>query len=292
MTPRHPMRAVHVRRRVVAMLILLAIMLALGAVLRLMLSDAPPEHFLSRHHQIPAASFVVSPTFGDAEATAVEATRKRTPIVAVAGRRKRQVALTFDDGPGPYTMQVVRALARAQAPATFFQVGQTAKVFTAEEHHLVHSSRFVLAAHTEQHRDLTHLPRAAQISEIDDGASVLTTAGAPSPQLFRPPYGAFDRTTLDLLERRHMLMVLWTVDSRDYERPGVNAIVKRVVDGVRPGAIVLMHDGGGNRSQTAASIPKVVQRLRAKHYTLVTVPRLLLDNPPPLKQPSLETGVG
>ena len=76
-------------------------------------------------------------------------------------------------------------------------------------------------------------------------------------------------------------MVLWSVDSKDYERPGVRRIVERVVAAARPGAIVLMHDGGGNRAQTIAAIPKIVKRLRAKHYRFVTVPQLLRDDPPP-----------
>jgi len=78
-----------------------------------------------------------------------------------------------------------------------------------------------------------------------------------------------------------MLMVLWSVDSGDYARPGVEQIVDRVVSAARPGAIVLLHDGGGDRSQTVAAIPKIVKRLRAKHYRLVTVPQLLRDDPPP-----------
>jgi peptidoglycan/xylan/chitin deacetylase (PgdA/CDA1 family) len=76
-------------------------------------------------------------------------------------------------------------------------------------------------------------------------------------------------------------MVLWSVDSKDYERPGVQRIVDGVVAAARPGAIVLMHDGGGDRTQTIAAIPKIVRRLRAKHYRLVTVPQLLRDDPPP-----------
>ena len=81
-----------------------------------------------------------------------------------------------------------------------------------------------------------------------------------------------------------MLMVLWTVDTNDYLRPGVNAIVDRAVDGARPGAIILLHDAGGDRSQTVAALPRIIAALRAKHYQLVTVPRLLLDNPAPRVQ--------
>ncbi len=79
-------------------------------------------------------------------------------------------------------------------------------------------------------------------------------------------------------------MVLWTVDTDDYLRPGVSAIVDTAVSGARPGAIILMHDAGGDRSQTVAALPKIIAALRRRGYRFVTVPRLLLDNPPPSNQ--------
>jgi peptidoglycan/xylan/chitin deacetylase (PgdA/CDA1 family) len=81
-----------------------------------------------------------------------------------------------------------------------------------------------------------------------------------------------------------MLMVLWTVDTGDYRRPGTAAIVRAALAGARPGAIILLHDGGGNRAQTVAALPKIIAGLRSRGYRLVTVPRLLLDNPPPRDQ--------
>jgi peptidoglycan/xylan/chitin deacetylase (PgdA/CDA1 family) len=78
--------------------------------------------------------------------------------------------------------------------------------------------------------------------------------------------------------------VLWSVDTFDYTQPGTRQIVRRVLAGAKPGAIVLMHDGGGNRSQTLAALPAIVRGLRSKGYTLVTVPQLLLHDPPPRQQ--------
>ena len=75
-------------------------------------------------------------------------------------------------------------------------------------------------------------------------------------------------------------MVLWTVDTDDYLQPGVSAIVHRVLAGARPGAIILMHDGGGDRTQTIAALPLIVRALRKRGYDLVTVPQLILDDPP------------
>jgi peptidoglycan/xylan/chitin deacetylase (PgdA/CDA1 family) len=81
-----------------------------------------------------------------------------------------------------------------------------------------------------------------------------------------------------------MLMVLWSVNPEDYTRPGRKRIVRGVLDAVRPGAIVLMHDGGGDRSQTVAAVPRIVRKLRAHGYRIVTVPQLLADDPPPRGQ--------
>ena len=108
--------------------------------------------------------------------------------------------------------------------------------------------------------------------------------GAPFPRLFRPPYGLWDSTTLALLHRYRMLMVLWTIDTGDYRRPGVQAIVDAAVSGVKPGAIILLHDAGGERSQTVAALPKIITELRGRGYRFATVPQLLVDNPPPRNQ--------
>jgi peptidoglycan/xylan/chitin deacetylase (PgdA/CDA1 family) len=79
--------------------------------------------------------------------------------------------------------------------------------------------------------------------------------------------------------------VVWSVDASDYLKPGVAQIVQRVLAGAHPGAIVLMHDGGGDRSQTIAALPTIIRKLRARGLRLVTVPQLLLDDPPPPGEP-------
>ena len=226
------------------------------------------------------------------EARAVDRVLREMPYVSVAGHRRREIALTFDDGPGPYTLGIVRVLRRLHVPATFFQLGFSEHWFTDAERALLRDPAFVIGDHTEIHPRLDRLGKAAQRSQIDQQAAVLRAAGGPSPRMFRPPYGAFDATTLRLLRRRHMLMVLWTVDTQDYRRPGVRFIVRRALSGARPGAILLMHDAGGDRTQTIAALPLIIRKLRARHFRLVTVPRLLHDDPPPRDQPHPQYGAG
>jgi peptidoglycan/xylan/chitin deacetylase (PgdA/CDA1 family) len=206
-----------------------------------------------------------------------------TDYVVRGSPRRREVALTFDDGPGPYTAKVLNVLRRRHAPATFFPVGQPITEFP-NGLKLVSRLGFPIGNHTMTHPLMGHLPPDRQAAELDQQAQLVTGAGVPYPRLFRPPYGSFDTDTRDLIRERHMLMVLWSVNPQDYYRPGALAIVSRVIDAVRPGAIVLMHDGGGDRSQTVAALPKIIRKLRARGYKLVTVERLLRDDPPPRLQ--------
>jgi len=207
-----------------------------------------------------------------------------TPFVTSGGGRKREVALTFDDGPGPYTPQVLRTLKRLHAPATFFEVGFLERWFHASTTQAI-SDGNVIGDHTESHPKLGLLPRPEQRTQIVSQAEWLHKLGAPRPRLFRPPFGSFDSRTFRVLRHNRMLMVLWSVDTNDYRQPGVKVIVRRALQGAKPGAIILMHDGGGARSQTVAAVPEIVRKLRKRHFQLVTVPQLMLDDPPPRGQP-------
>lgn len=246
---------------------------------------APP-----RRAAAPAVSQAPAATLAAREAAAVERVRQRFPFIVGGGSKRREVALTFDDGPGPYTPAVLDALELAHAPATFFVVTQMLRYFKPT---LVRAVRagFVIGDHTASHPLLAHMSRIDQIVQIDGAAAAIEDAGAPVPNLFRPPYGSYDRKTLGVLDRGRRLGVLWTVDARDFARPGADAIVRAVMAAVRPGAIIELHDAGGDRRETVAALPVLIRRLRRQGYTLVTVPRLMLDDPPLRRQP-LPPGVG
>lgn len=218
-----------------------------------------------------------------AENGAIDRTLSYTPYIQVAGSQHREIALTFDDGPGPYTPQLLSVLERENVPATFFQVGDQEKYFRDSTSQIL-SLGFPIGDHTETHAPMSRLSSADQKSQVLSQAAAIAKYGAPFPRLFRPPYGVWSQATLTLLRRYRMLMVLWTIDTSDYRQPGVDSIVNTVLSGARPGAIVLMHDAGGPRSQTIAAVPIMISALRSRGYRLVTVPRLLLDNPPPADQ--------
>lgn len=218
-----------------------------------------------------------------AQSVAIDRVLSYTPFVTSGSGKRRQVALTFDDGPGPYTERIVNTLKKEHVPATFFEVGFLEPYFHAGTRAVARAGN-VIGDHTERHAHLGSLPKAAQRDQIDSQVEWMHKLGVPAPRLFRPPYGSFNDTTMKLLKKRHMLMTLWSVDSEDYRQPGVNTIVRRVVSAVKPGAIVLMHDGGGIRTQTAAALPIIIKTLRKRGFDFVTIPQLMADDPPPAGQ--------
>ncbi len=228
-----------------------------------------------------------------ASAASINHVLRYTSYVQLAGHRRREVALTFDDGPSPYTHDVLRILHRMHVHATFFVVGREVAMYkrlVADEYRAGNN----VGDHTMSHPPLDQLSAAAQTEQIDGDARLIKAAGAPAPRLMRPPYGSFNTTTLQVLRARRLLMVLWSVDTKDYSRPGADRIVYTAVSGAEPGGIILMHDGGGERSETVAALPRIITRLRQRHYTLVTLSQLVKDDPPPRHQPaphSLSGGV-
>jgi peptidoglycan/xylan/chitin deacetylase (PgdA/CDA1 family) len=149
--------------------------------------------------------------------------------------------------------------------------------------------RVAIGDHTYTHGNMAQLRKGLQRDEIVSTAATMNALGEPAPRLFRPPYGAFNQDTLSLMQQRGMALILWSIDSEDYTRPGVDQIVANVVGNAAPGSIVLMHDGGGDRSQTALAVPKIVHRLRERGYKFVTVPELIERSPPIKSQQDVAT---
>ncbi len=215
-----------------------------------------------------------------AEQQAINSVLAYTPAVTSGGSHGNELALTFDDGPGPYTQQLVATLNRLHAHATFFAIGEQEQYFSAGTIAEIKAGD-VIGDHTETHPMMAGLSPHEQYEELFDQMAQIELLGGPRPRLFRPPYGSFNATTFKELHHLHLLMVLWSVDTSDYTLPGVTAIVRSALAGAKPGAIILMHDGGGNRSETIAALPAIVRGLRKRGLRPVTVPQLLMDDPPP-----------
>ncbi len=227
-----------------------------------------------------------------AEQRAIEHVLSYTPAVTSGGSSGDEVALTFDDGPGPYTLRLVAELNRLKVHATFFAIGDQERYFSEGTAAEVDSGD-VVGDHTETHPMMAQLSAHEQYDELFEQMAQVEVVGAKRPRLFRPPYGSFDATTFKQLHHLRLLMVLWSVDTADYTLPGTEAIVQRALAGAKPGAIILMHDAGGDRSETIAALPAIVRGLHERGLQPVTVPQLLEDDPPPPGQPiptSLEGG--
>ena len=181
--------------------------------------------------------------------------------------RDKRVALTFDDGPSSYTSQVLSILKHHHTKATFFEIG--AQV-SSESGKLLKAGQ-ELANHSYHHESY---PSRSSMAATN---SRIRSASGFEPCLFRPPGGAFNSRVVGDARDLGMTTVMWNVDPRDWSRPGSDAIYSRVVSATRPGSIVLMHDGGGDRSQTVAALPRIIKTLRGRGYRLVTVSKLLLQ---------------
>ncbi len=228
----------------------------------------------------PAPPPLRVPVVDDEEARAVVAAGERVGVIRRGGAARPLVALTFDDGPGPATGAILAILRRTATPATFFQVGRNLDAYPAPARATTLLDRVAIGDHTYTHHSLVAMDIGRQRDEIMSTAATMVAQGEEAPRLFRPPYGAYNEDTTTLMTERGMTLILWSVDSDDYDRPGVSRIARNVVAGAAPGAIVLMHDGGGDRSQTVRALPRIIRRLRARGYGLVTVPELLLRDPP------------
>jgi peptidoglycan/xylan/chitin deacetylase (PgdA/CDA1 family) len=235
-----------------------------------------------------ALGAVQAPSAGAASAQAAFYTYQAPGGADTAG--KRVIALTFDDGPGPYTAQVLSVLQQYHVPATFFEVGYEVAA-TPQLAAMVSAAGYPVENHTWNHADLAKLPVSQFPFQIDQTQSVITQATGITPNCVRPPYDSFNGTSLAQVAGRGLTTMSYSIDSNDYQRPGVSAIVHNVVGAAFPGAVAGLHDGGGDRSQTVAALPAIITQLQAQGYTFVSVCGTSTP-PPPKPQTSAVFGYG
>jgi peptidoglycan/xylan/chitin deacetylase (PgdA/CDA1 family) len=187
----------------------------------------------------------------------------------------KTVALTFDDGPGRSTAAIMDILQGAGVAATFFNVGVNEAV-RPEIVRAQQSQGFLLANHTWAHPDMATLSEAAQARQMDDAiAGQASLVGAP-PCDFRPPYGSYNATTLDLAQDRNMSVWMWSVDTEDWKARGsadpfwVDRIVDRAkAGGKQANPVVLMHNMPRGSPATVAALPAIIEFYRDRDYSFV-----------------------
>lgn len=265
------------RRRAVAALAVLALVAAVAALLGAGGRGHSAPRPATGARVVPAKA---RPAPRRPAEPAAETARVRSLIAAgrpiyCAGPHGDEVALTFDDGPGPYTRLMLAKLRKHRVEATFFVVGRNIDLVPGA----TRAERAIGAVgdHTFTHPLLTSLsPGEAEAEIVRTQAALERSTGGPV-FLFRPPYGGRD-TTIDSIARAHgLLEILWTVDSADSLGASYAQIESNVISGLRPGAIVLMHE---NHGQTVRAMLSIFAALERKHLRAVSVPQLLTDDPP------------
>ena len=177
--------------------------------------------------------------------------------------QSKVVYLTFDDGPSPYTPRVLQILRDTGSTATFFQLGANTPghdQLTAA----IRAQGSTIGNHSYDHPDLTRLSASQLRRQIRRG---------PTSTCFRPPYGATNASVRAAIRRAGARQVLWTVDTRDWTQPGVKKLARiGTSKQIRPGSIILMHDGGGNRDQTVAALPALINHLHGRGLQVRALP--------------------
>ncbi|MFD8482518.1 polysaccharide deacetylase family protein [Kitasatospora sp. NPDC059673] len=192
-----------------------------------------------------------------------------THVLAHTASGGRTVALTFDDGPGQATGQVLDLLAQYDAKATFCEIGDNAQAHPAMVKRIV-AEGHRLCDHTVDHPQPMHTQsHQQQVAEIADAKTQIENAAGGNAPItwWRAPGGDFTAENEKIGADQGMKSLGWSVDPRDWSRPGVQSIVTNVQQNLRPGGVVLMHDGGGDRTQTVAALKQLLPWLVAQGYT-------------------------
>lgn len=181
------------------------------------------------------------------------------------------VSLTFDDGPQPnFTPQILHVLQQYGVHATFFCVGSQVQAYPAIVRQMVQGGN-VVGNHSWSHANLTTLSAAAIRQQLSMTSVAISQATGRVPTLFRPPYGATNATVRSIAAQLGLVQTLWTLDTRDWQRPGAAAIVNAVFTNAHNGSIILLHDGGGDRSQTVQALSQIISGLGQRGFAFTTL---------------------
>jgi peptidoglycan-N-acetylglucosamine deacetylase len=187
---------------------------------------------------------------------------------------QKVIALTFDDGPWPKTTEQVLDILRSNnIKGTFFVVGQNLKNYPELGRQIV-AQGHVIANHTWHHWYHFLNPQAAAF-EIDRTEDLIYQVTGVKTNLFRPPGGMLHNGLAAYAKGQKYAVVMWSADSIDYKLPSVPKLINNVIKDSKPGGIVLMHDGGGNRSRTVQALPDIISNFKKQGYRFVTIPELL-----------------
>jgi len=210
-----------------------------------------------------------------ASAAQVDALTARGKWFGHGARDRREIALTFDDGPQrTYTEQVLDILERYGVPATFFCVGLYAKA-VPEYLARMREQGHAIGNHTWSHPFLPELTKPQFLAQVERTGEAIANACGVAPTLFRPPYGSRSPEVMGWLAEIDATTVVWDVAPDDWAMPGADTIARLVLDEAQPGSVVLLHDSGGDRGQTVAALPPIIEGLLARGFSFARVDDLM-----------------
>jgi peptidoglycan-N-acetylglucosamine deacetylase len=214
----------------------------------------------------------------DIPATGQPVTARRLETVAPANGQPlfrltdgpKVIALTIDDGPNPiYTPQILRLLHRYGITASFSMIGRSVAAYPGLAREVAGAGHAIVN-HTWAHANLPLLAPFAVADQMNRASDTIAAATGTTPTMFRAPYGAWSPAVLARCRRMRLMPLDWSVDPRDWARPGAGAIAANILRNTRTGSIILEHDGGGNRAQTVAALTYVLPRLLDQGYRFRT----------------------
>jgi len=208
---------------------------------------------------------------------AVPAPQVRDEAITGVPTREKVVALTYDDGPHPdFTPAILDTLEKYHVKATFFMIGERMLKYPQIVERAV-AAGHAIGNHTYTHpHDLESLPSPKVIREIDDCEQLIEQMTGKRTQIFRPPRGLVNGTVLRIARDEGYDTILWTVSADHHDAPTPEAMAKRVLAHVKPGAIILAHDGTfASRINDVKAAPLIIEELQRRGYRFVTVPELL-----------------
>lgn len=192
-----------------------------------------------------------------------------TPGVPAHRATGKVVALTFDDGPHPtYTPEILDILQAKDAPATFCTIGTMVQAHQELAKRIVDEGH-QLCNHTLNHVEgLENEPRDTVVAQMDGGRDALIEATGEAPAFYRPPGGSLGPVIYEEAAAHDEAVLYWAVDPRDWKKPTADELVLNVISQLEPGAIILLHDGGGTRDATVAALPRIIDEIRSHGYTI------------------------
>jgi chitin deacetylase len=189
---------------------------------------------------------------------------------------EKVVAITFDDGPSKYTDDVLAMLGKYGVKATFFVIGENILHYQRLLQKADHEGH-IIGIHTYTHPHMNHLPLIFIKRQLRSTADLIYSLIGKYPVLYRPPYGSCSYYTSEEIKRMGYKTITWSsiADDYFYKITTPEKITRDIMALVKPGVIINLHDGGGNRVKTVKALPMIIEELEKKHYKIVTIPELL-----------------